>query len=636
MCGIAGFLAARGFFRTDAQQIIEAQTRTLLHRGPDDGGTWIDPDAGIALGHRRLSILDLSMAGHQPMVSASGRYVIILNGEIYNHLDIRARLQSAESAPCWRGHSDTETLLGSFDRWGIEFTLGLSTGMFAFAVWDRNEKMLTLARDRMGEKPLYYGRHGGSFIFGSELKALRVHPGFSAAIDRDVLAGYMRHGYIRAPQCIYEHTFKLLPGTYLQLPANQPPGSMPSPKSYWSLGEAVDQGCRDPFRGDEEDAARILEDLLGRAVGMQSIADVSLGAFLSGGVDSSLVVALMQAQSSKPVKTFTIGFNEPRFDEAKYARAVADHLGTEHTELYVDANDAMRVIPRLPLLYDEPFGDSSAIPTYLVSQLARSKVTVSLSGDGGDELFGGYARYQRTDDIWRNVQRIPRPLRASMSYGARAFGSLARASSIGPTLQRVSRYLSASDAQECYEMQFSQHYGLPSAVLGESSGFSMRGVPWPRSEARGAIFNQMMTADANSYLPDDILVKVDRAAMAVGLESRIPMLDHRVVEFAWRLPLNMKVRQREGKWLLKKILRRHIPARLVDREKMGFGVPVGDWIRGPLREWAEDLLSAARLGQQGFFDARIVRARWAQYLRGGRLSSDGIWPLLMFQSWLDG
>jgi asparagine synthase (glutamine-hydrolysing) len=636
MCGIVGFLSAGGFSRTEAQPTIEAQTRTLSHRGPDDSGTWMDPEAGVALGHRRLSILDLSPAGHQPMVSATGRYVITLNGEIYNHLEIRERLQSAEPAPRWRGHSDTETLLAGFDRWGVEITVAQSAGMFAFGVWDRSEKILTLVRDRMGEKPLYYSSQGGLLLFGSELKALRAHPGFRAEIDREVLADYLRHGYIRAPQCIYRHTFKLPPGTCLQISPDRAAGGVPSPKTYWSLREAAEQGRRDPFRGGDEEAAHLLEDVLGRAVALQSIADVSLGAFLSGGIDSSLVVALMQARSSRSVKTFTIGFNEPRFDEAAHARAVAEHLGTEHTELYVDSHDAMRVIPKLPRMFDEPFGDSSAIPTYLVSQLARSKVTVSLSGDGGDELFGGYSRYQRTDDIWNNLRRIPRPLRASMAYGARAIGPLMRATPIGPSVRRFGEYLPARGPQECYELQLSHCNGLPSAVLGASGGISARSSPWQDIGGGASIFDHMMYEDARSYLPDDILAKVDRASMAVSLESRVPMLDHRVVEFAWRLPLRMKVRERQGKWLLKKVLRRHVPAALIDRAKMGFGVPVGDWIRGSLREWAEDLLSTHRLKRQDLLDERIVRARWTEYLRGGRVSSDSIWPLLMFQAWLDG
>lgn len=634
MCGITGFLKVGGFSEIDGQRAIDAQTRTLLHRGPDDGGTWMDAAAGVAFGHRRLSILDLSSAGAQPMESESGRFVIVLNGEIYNHLEVRARFDGAEPAPRWKGHSDTETLLAALDRWGIEATLSSSAGMFAFALWDRQEKTLTLARDRMGEKPLYYGRADGWILFGSELKAIRAHPGFRPEIDRDVLADYVRRGYIRAPHCIYRDVFKLLPGTYLQFSTARPVGSLPSPKSYWSLREVAEQGRLDPFLGDDEQAANLLEGLLRQAVSAQSVADVPLGAFLSGGVDSSVIVALMQTQSSKPIKTFTIGFNERRFNEAGHARAVAEYLGTEHTELIADSSDAMLVIPRLHSVYDEPFGDSSAIPTYLVSQLARSKVTVSLSGDGGDELFGGYSRYQRTADIWKGLRKVPLPFRDLMSYGSRVLQPIARATSLGPTVQRVSQYLSARSAQECYEVQFTHHYGIPTAVLGVSRETHMNLNPWGRADSTVGIFNHMMIEDSISYLPDDILVKVDRASMAVSLESRIPMLDHRVVEFAWRLPFHMKVRGNNGKWLLKKILHRHVPARLIDRKKMGFGVPVGDWIKGPMRCWAEDLLSAQRLRRQGFFDEAYVRARWTQFLNGGRVSSDGIWQLLMFQSWV--
>jgi asparagine synthase (glutamine-hydrolysing) len=635
MCGIAGFLKIGGLSAADARQTVERQARTLLHRGPDDCGTWLDPDAGIALGHRRLSILDLSPAGHQPMVSASGRYVIALNGEIYNHLDIRLRLDDESTAPRWRGHSDTETLLAGIDRWGVAVTLGMSVGMFAFALWDRQERALVLARDRMGEKPLYYGWQGDSFLFGSELKALRAHPNFHAEIDREVLADYMQHGYIGSPHCIYRDIFKLLPGTYLELSGDESAGRLPAPKTYWALREVVEQGRQNSFEGDDDDAARTLEELLGRAVSLQSVADVSLGAFLSGGIDSSLIVSLMQARSSKRVKTFTIGFSAPRFNEAGYARAVAEHLGTDHTELYVDSNDAMRVIPSLPRLFDEPFGDSSAIPTFLVSQLARSKVTVSLSGDGGDELFGGYSRYQRTLDIWRNLRRIPQLLRAPLSYAARTLAPFAEGISIGPNLQRAGQFLTVRNAQECYQMHFSHHYGAPSGVLG-ATGHSQvpRAVERPLGNA--AMLEHMMYEDAISYLPDDILVKVDRASMAVGLESRVPMLDHRVVEFAWRLPPHMKVRQGEGKWLLKKVLQRHVPAHLIDRPKMGFGVPVGDWLRGPLQDWAEELMSPPRLRDQGIFDESIVRARWTRFLKDPRVSSDGIWQLLMFQSWIDG
>jgi len=636
MCGITGFLKFGGFPAAESQRVIDAQTQTLFHRGPDDEGTWMDADAGVALGHRRLSILDLSAAGHQPMVSASGRYVIVLNGEIYNHLDIRARLDGAELPPKWRGHSDTETLLEGLDRWGIESILRISVGMFAFAVWDRRHEMLILARDRMGEKPLYYGWQGGLLLFGSELKAIRAHPSFRAEIDSEALAGYMRRGFIPTPKCIFKNMFKLPAATYLELSARQSAGSIAEPKSYWSLHEAVEQGRRDPFRGDDDEAEGVLKSLLGRAVALQSIADVSLGAFLSGGVDSSLVVAMMQAKSSRPVKTFTIGFKERRFNEAVYARAVAQHLGTEHTELYVDSNDAMQTIPKLPLMFDEPFGDSSAIPTYLVSQLARSQVTVSLSGDGGDEIFGGYLRYQRTVNIWRNLRKIPWTLRAPLRHGVRVLDALAHPTAISPMLQRISQFLSARSAQECYAMQFSHHYGTPTGVLGSPGISSIDPTQWERAGVNERIFEQMMYEDSISYLPDDILVKVDRAGMAVGLESRIPMLDHRLIEFAWRLPLHMKVREGDGKWLLKKLLRRYVPGRLIDRKKMGFGVPVGDWIRGPLRDWAEELLSVRRIRQQGIMDESIVRARWAQFLKGGRVSSDGIWQLLMFQSWIGG
>ena len=570
------------------------------------------------------------------MVSGSGRYVLVLNGEIYNHLEIRARLAGENSSPAWRGHSDTETLLGGFDHWGIDFTLRIAVGMFAFAVWDRTARMLTLARDRVGEKPLYYGWQGATLLFGSELKALRAHPGFRGEIDREVLVDYLRRGYIRAPRSIYRNFYKLLPGTYLQIPANPMAGDLPAPVPYWSLREVVQQGRNAPFQGTDGEAAALLEDLLGRAVALQSVADVSLGAFLSGGTDSSLIVALMQARSPQPVKTFTIGFNEPKFDEAAHARAVAEHLGTDHTELYVNSSDAMRVIPKLPLLFDEPFGDSSAIPTYLVSQLARSNVTVSLSGDGGDELFGGYSRYRRTERIWRNLQRSPRPLRTLLSFGARALAPLVQTTQFGSRLRRAGRYLSAQNARQCYATQISLDHGDPLGVLDAAGGMPADAGVLQDAAMDDRILDQMMYEDSVAYLPDDILVKVDRAAMAVSLESRIPMLDHRVIEFAWRLPAQMKVRRGESKWLLKRILRRYIPDRLVDREKMGFGVPVGDWIRGPMREWAEDLMSAQRLEQQGMFDASIVRGRWHQFLNGARVGSDSIWPLLMFQSWLSG
>jgi asparagine synthase (glutamine-hydrolysing) len=628
MCGLAGLYSPAGVAAIDTRAALDRMSAALVHRGPDDAGQWIDAAAGVGLAHRRLSILDLSAAGHQPMLSPSGRYVLVLNGEIYNHLEIRAALEG-EAPPAWRGHSDTESLLAGFDRWGIETTVTKATGMFAFAVWDRQDRVLTLGRDRLGEKPLYYGWQGALLLFGSELKALRAHPQFVGQVDRQVLSEFLRRGFIEAPRSIFHGIFKLPPGTLLSVPATIAPGSPLSPAPYWSLRDAVHRGRLRPHTGSAEDAAAELQSLLGRSVALQSIADVSLGAFLSGGIDSSLVVALLQARSAKPVKTFTIGFREAAFDESSQARQVAAHLGTEHVELMVNAEDARRVIPRLPAIYDEPFGDSSAIPTVLVSQLARSQVTVSLSGDGGDELFGGYSRYRRTVDIWRQMSALPRGLRVPAAVLARAIAPASGAHA--STLLRAAAYLSAQDAQDCYAVQTGRSVEDFETVLGAETSQS-------RPEGGGSdlgVMDQMMYDDTIRYLPDDILVKVDRAAMAVGLESRVPLLDHRVVEFAWRLPPELKVRDGESKWLLKKLLRERLPSALVDRPKMGFGIPVGDWLRGPLREWGESLLSAPRLRAQGLLDVTKVRNRWEHFQRGGRVSSDAVWSMLMFQAWLD-
>lgn len=630
MCGVVGFLQPAGFSATVSESIVRGLAATLSHRGPDDAGTWLDADAGIALGHQRLSIIDLSLAGRQPMASASGRYVIVFNGEIYNHLQIRKDLALTESPPAWRGHSDTETLLAAFDHWGIESTLRKCVGMFAIALWDREERKLTLTRDRIGEKPLYYGWQGKCFLFGSELKALRAHPVFCSDIDRDVLALYLRRGYVSAPHSIYANIFKVLPGTFIQLAASDVPGTVPQAQTYWSLKDAAEQGLAKPFAGNDEDAADELETHLRQAISLQSVADVPLGAFLSGGIDSSTIVALMQEQSSRPVKTFTIGFHKGDYNEAAYAKKVAQHLGTDHTELYVTPRAAMDVIPRLPHLYDEPFGDSSAIPTFLVSQLARQQVTVSLSGDGGDELFGGYARYQRTNDIWRRTRFIPHIARNALSYGLRAFSRRSRIASIAWTANRLAHYLSARQAAEFYEVQMSQRHDECDLVLGCSGG----SPKWDSTPARGEFYDAMMYTDGMTYLPDDILAKVDRASMGVSLESRVPMLDHRVLEFAWHLPLHMKVRNGEGKWLLKQVLRKYVPTSLVERPKMGFGVPVGDWIRGPLRDWAENLVAEGRLQQDGFLNPQLVREHWTRHVNGMSSSDDSIWPLLMFQEWL--
>jgi len=633
MCGIAGILRPAGSVGASHQQLAEQMAATLAHRGPDDCGGWSDVDAGIALGHRRLSVVDLSREGRQPMSSASGRYVIVLNGEIYNHLEIREELMKSQSTDCvWRGHSDTETLLAGIERWGVHAVLKKIAGMFAFALWDRARRTLTLARDRIGEKPLYYGWQGDVFLFGSELKALRVHPLFRANIDRNVLAMYVRRGYVVAPHSIYQGIFKLLPGTYMEFSGAMRPGVYPAPQVYWSLREIAERGLVEPFRGFDEEAVAELESALSRAVCRQSVADVPLGAFLSGGIDSSTVVALMQAQSVRAVKTFTIGFRESDYQEAKYAKSIANYLGTDHTELYVTPDDAMQVIPKLPRLFDEPFGDSSAVPMYLVAQLARQNVTVALSGDGGDELFAGYTRYQRTNEIWRVMKRIPLAARRVLCRGMQMVYRSSVDLPLARTANRLGYYLCAENAEECYREQILQH--RDDLVLGSDKeqlpGVSRFGFALPR----GNLYASMMYTDTMTYLPDDILVKVDRACMGVGLESRVPMLDPGVLTLAWTLPLQMKVRRGESKWALKQVLKKYVPPELTERRKMGFGIPVGQWMRGPLRDWAEDLLSEGRLQTNGFFRPDLVRTQWQRHLGGSNTEGDSLWQVLMFQAWL--
>jgi len=633
MCGFTGFLHPAGLAEADAHVQVRSMADQLVHRGPDDAGTWVDGAAGIALGHRRLSILDLSPAGHQPMVSASGRYVIAYNGEVYNHLDLRAELDqqprgsAAPAGTAWRGHSDTETLLASVEAWGVRATLEKSVGMFAFALWDRRDRVLSLARDRMGEKPLYYGWQGGTFLFGSELKALRVHPAFRGEIDRDALTLYLRHNSVPAPWSIYQAVHKLLPGTFLPLDATVSPAELPAPVAFWSLRQVAERGLAEPFSGSEPEAIDELEARLMQSVSRQRIADVPLGAFLSGGIDSSTIVALMQAQAPRPVNTFSIGFHEQGFDEAPHAKAVAAHLGTHHTELYVTPRDAIDVIPRLPTIYDEPFGDSSAIPTFLVSQLARRHVTVSLSGDGGDELFAGYTRYARTRKLWSLKQRAP-------DLAGRLVGQVLALAGRGAQIERAAAYLSASTLEQFYRVQTSQWLHPEAVVRGgsEPASIPIDGSPWLTG---GTPDERLMFVDGLRYLPDDILVKVDRAAMAVSLETRVPMLDPRVIEHAWRLPLAMKVRGHETKWALRQVLFRHVPRMLIERPKAGFGVPVGEWVRGPLREWADDLLSARRLAAEGFFEADRIRKDWERYLAGKTNWSDRLWIVLAFQMWLE-
>ncbi|MQY52755.1 asparagine synthase (glutamine-hydrolyzing) [Rhodocyclus gracilis] len=643
MCGFVGFLSSQSF---DRLSIVRRMSDSIETRGPDDSGYWADAEQGVALGHRRLSILDLSPEGHQPMHSPSGRYVVAFNGEIYNHLDLRRDLEVTRGF-AWRGHSDTETLLAGFDVWGVRRTVERTIGMFAFAVWDKISRTLTLARDRLGEKPLYYGWQGSgsnrAFLFGSELKALKAHPSFSARIDRGALCLLLRYNAIPAPYSIYEGIGKLDPGSMLSLSLDQ---LEPQIIQYWSLEKVARAGVAKRFSGSAEAAVDQLDELLKDVVRQQMVADVPLGAFLSGGIDSSAVVALMQVQSSLPVKTFTIGFDDAGYNEALHAKAVAKHLGTDHTELYVQPNQARDVIPRLPTLYCEPFSDSSQIPTFLVSQLARQHVTVSLSGDGGDELFSGYNRYQMTDRLWRRLERIPKEVRSLLARGitsvspgrwdwlARFIPGASGYPMFGDKLHKGAGVLASGSVDELYLGLISHRIRPDSWVVGGHEPLTKSMGIQPALEGLSPV-ERMMALDATSYLPDDILTKLDRATMGVSLESRVPFLDHRVVEFAWTLPLDYKLRDGETKWPLRQVLYRYVPKELIERPKMGFGIPLDDWLRGPLREWAEDLLDEARLRREGYFRPAPIRENWSEHLSGRRNRAHNLWDVLMFQAWLE-
>jgi asparagine synthase (glutamine-hydrolysing) len=648
MCGLTGFYAptTTESLHNTARHMADA----LTHRGPDDAGVWTDESCGLALAHRRLSVLELSSAGHQPMQSSNQRYVIAFNGEIYNHLSLRQQLDAEERSPQWRGHSDTETLLACVSAWGLLKTLTSAVGMFAFALWDRSTRQLFLARDRLGEKPLYWGWQNDVLLFGSELKALRRHPAFQSGVNRQALASFMRHGYISAPHSIHQGMNKLPAGHWLTLNlANPDQARAATPVAYWSIAQTVESGLRHPLEGTPTDAVDALEQQLSQSVRDQMLSDVPIGAFLSGGIDSSVIAALMQAHSARPVRTFTIGFDDERYNEAPHAASIARHLGTDHTDMVVRPEDALALIPSLPHIYDEPFADSSQIPTLLVSKLARAHVTVALSGDGGDELFGGYNTFRFAPGLWRRMQGIPKPLRGlaamvlkgvSPTHWDAALNGLRRASAgrlaggmNADKLHKLSTLLSSSDQRDFYR-QLSSHWADPGMVVRDASEASTPLTAPGALPDSDCFEHDMMFASAAMYMPDDILVKVDRAAMAYSLEVRVPMLDHRVVELAWRMPLSWKIRDKEGKWPLRQLLYRHVPRTLMERPKKGFSVPLGDWLRGPLREWAQALLDPARLDREGYLKAESIQHAWRQHQAGHQDHSQRLWCVLSFQAWL--
>lgn len=646
MCGFAGLWDHSS--QQSAAELRENATvmaEKLRHRGPNDRGVWVDPETGVALGFRRLSIIDLSPEGSQPMTSSSGRFVIVFNGEIYNFIELRRELE-ARSAPTFRGHSDTEVVLAAIEQFGIDGAIRRFVGMFAFALWDRRERQLVLVRDRLGEKPLYYGWVGSTLLFGSELKALRVHASFRGTIDREALADFMRFGYISAPATIYREFRKLPQGSMLRFDLSST-GSMPAPTEYWSVREVAEAGLGSRFKGTEADAADRLEELLTDSVRRQMIADVPLGAFLSGGIDSSAIVALMQAQSVRPVRTFTIGFDEANFDEAPFAQKVAQYLGTEHTELYIAPSEAQQVVGRLAGFYDEPFADPSGIPCIMLSELAAQHVTVCLSGDGGDELFAGYSWYSWSRKAWNRVRWCPGLMRgvSSRLLGGipvqgwnRVFDvlgpilpALLRTSHPGARIHNLARLLAQSNSMEDIH-RLSQTAWEEEVILEGNPSRPTRDRSVASSRHDEDPIRRMMARDMTTYLPDDILVKVDRASMGVGLEVRAPFLDHRVVEFAWSLPTEMNLHGGKTKRLLRRLLYRHVPRELIDRPKSGFCVPIGSWIRGPLRPWAESLLDERKLRLDGIFNPRFVRQTWDEHQTGICDRSQHLWNILMFRA----
>ena len=644
MCGLAGLLMSGGRREEELVGAVERMTSPLVHRGPDDCGTWADPAAGVALGFRRLAIIDLSAHGHQPMRSPSSRYTAVFNGEVFNHRQLRAELERDGFA--FRGHSDTEVILAAFERWGIAAATRRFVGMFAIAVWDGEARCLSLVRDRLGIKPLFVFARPGLVAFGSELKALVAAPSFDRSLDPEALTEYLRYLYVPAPRTIYRSTFKLLPGHILAI--SDPSAPLPAAEPFWSVDESARRGIADPFAGSDTDATVELERLLSEAVQLRMEADVPLGALLSGGIDSSTVVALMQSTASRPVKTYSIAFEAEDYNEADHAARVAQHLGTDHTELLVTGQDALNVIPRLPDIFDEPHADVSQIPAFLVCALARREVTVALSGDGGDEVFGGYNRYMYGDRLLARLARVPQPARRLLAAGIghvspRSWARVTRAlspvvrplrrhSHAAEKLQKVGRLLDCASPGQMYRSLVSAWQEPERLVVGAQKQDGTLEQTLGRRDVPKLI-DRMMLADQVTYLPDDQLAKVDRVSMAVSLEVRVPLLDHRLVEFAWTLPTSMKVRDGQGKWLLRQVLYRLVPRKIVERPKQGLSVPLATWLRGPLRPWAEDLLSSDQLERDGVLHAAPIRRAWSGLLRGQSAMSQALWGMLLFQQW---
>lgn len=636
MCGFVGVWSPTN---NNQKELANKMALALSHRGPDDSGVWSDNDSGIALAHRRLSILDLSDAGHQPMQSTCQRYILVFNGEIYNHLEIRKKLKSN----MWKGHADTETLVEAISQWGVEKTLKKLNGMFAFALWDKRLKKLILARDRVGEKPLYYGRCGDTFMFGSELKAFTKHSHWNPSVDRNSIALFLRHSYIPAPYSIYEGINKLQPAHFITI--SDYGKTAATPQCYWDLAEKAKTGIAGVIE-DTDEMIDEVDHLIKDSVSKRMLSDVPLGAFLSGGVDSTMVVAQMQSISQRKIQTFTIGFEEQGFNEAKHAKLIAEHLGTDHTELYITPKDAISVIPSLPSIYDEPFSDSSQIPTYLVSKLAKSKVSVCLSGDGGDELFFGYQRYQTSSRLWNKLKYMPRPIKQGIaSFLRKSSGKeisrlqylLPKKYADAPLSDRISKIaeLISHDNGDLLYKDIISHWKQPEKVVFGAVEPNTILDDYSINSTLNNLQERMMYKDILTYLPDDILTKVDRASMAVSLECRVPLLDHRLVELAWKIPMSRKYKDGNSKWILKKVLDRYVPRKIMDRPKMGFGVPIEHWLKDPLRDWGEDLLDEQRLRSQGLFDAALIRKMWNEHINGNRRWHYYLWDILMFQTWYD-